>query len=470
MYGGGVLTALHAYAGHLEVARRGLSCVERAADAFGTDLRPEYAGVLAAATAAVAVADGDDRRAAGALESFFAEHAPESTEGGRLARRYPGLVHVLVPTSRATLETAPWGESVARAVRAARWFEAVMAGHEPAEPVAALRPLLNVLPLRWIVTATCHRVDRDGVEARQLVEDLVGTCGGEVRRLLRVLAEGGDAVVSDGARRLLAAVPIAPEDPIVIGVLGPVTVHHAGAGEDDVLAVESALRRERVRQVLATLVLEGTVRRDDLAARFWPDQEPRKASQNVRATLLHVNRALEPERGAGDAAFVLRADGDDLSLIGAPWVRTDLRQFEDALLDAATARADGVHSQELAHLEAALALVRGEPLADLRYEEWATGRVRRIVSHVVDAARRAAELAYADRRFRSAEAHAERCVALDPFDDTAHRYAVAAPLADGRLAAARAALERWERATSELGLEPSEEAAMYRRRLGVALR
>jgi hypothetical protein len=65
-----------------------------------------------------------------------------------------------------------------------------------------------------------------------------------------------------------------------------------------------------------------------------------------------------------------------------------------------------------------------------------------------------------------AEALARSAIDVDPWAEHAHAVLVAAALARGDRAAARAALQRCEAALSELGVEPSDETRRLARQAG----
>jgi LuxR family transcriptional regulator, maltose regulon positive regulatory protein len=476
VFGGGVLSTVHAYCGHIEAARAGMHVATNAGDStFREQLRPEYRGVLAALQASIDVAEGRDSQAAEVLRFFVESCGAESPEVSRVARRFPALVHVLLPELRGMIDAANYGPSLHRARQAAHWCE-LLASDNPSDIARAQRidanslaPLANVLPLRWAISSLCRFATFDPDTSASLAEDLVSRCGASVRADLRGEIERaeqrGDARAADGARKLLSLVRVAPTAPLQINLLGPLEVVHGVALDQATRGiVESELRRQRVRQMIATLAVERTVRRDDLASWLWPEVDSRKSSQNLRTTLTYANRVLEPDRGPGDAAFVLRATPDQITLVGAPWVRTDIAQFREHLLNADDARSAGMHSVELHHLEAAVGLVRGLPLQDLAYSEWAQPVVREFNGSIALASRRLAALCFAQRRYRDASRHASLCLMIEPFDEIAHRFAVSSALGDGRLNAAHQALTVWANRMEELGVV-SADLEMMRRRL-----
>ena len=89
-----------------------------------------------------------------------------------------------------------------------------------------------------------------------------------------------------------------PDDehpPVRISVLGPLDVEVAGAAEE-AGAASPTLRRQRVRTLLELLVLAGPLRRDRIGELMWPDLDPVAAGRNVRVTLSRLRAILEPGR------------------------------------------------------------------------------------------------------------------------------------------------------------------------------
>ena len=338
-----------------------------------------------------------------------------------------------------------------------------------AEP--AMR-ILNALPLRWAIEAAARFAEFDLDGARRICERLVGVRGPVVRLLLRECADGKHAELFkpaglapapvDGAKKLLTNVPVAPSEPLVVRVLGPLQISWGQRISDS-----PELRRERARQVIVALAALGPTSRETLMDRFWPELDRTAGAQNLRTTLNYVHKLLEPERGPGDAPFVLRQHGELLSLVGPPWLETDLARFTRLCDNADGLRRTGVHSGEVEELERALVLVRGEPLLDVLYEEWAAPLVRNIRTRISSAAQRAAELRFAASHHEMAQSNSAICVRFDPWNESANNITVSSLLAQGRIAAAREALQTWKGVQSELGLGRTTAIEILERRLGL---
>ncbi|WP_028067661.1 ATP-binding protein [Solirubrobacter soli] len=185
------------------------------------------------------------------------------------------------------------------------------------------------------------------------------------------------------------------------------------------------------RSLLAWLALHpGTHTRSRVAGTLWPAVLESSARASLRTTLSSVRRALGP---AGESA--LRSTRDTVELSGA-WV--DALEFE-SLVTAG-------------RLEAALALCRGDLLADLD-DDWALSARETHRSERSDVLRRLAEKA---PDAASALAWSRQRVALDPFGEDAHRALMEALSAVGDRAAALAVYERLQdRLRRQLAVAPS---------------
>ena len=473
-HGGALFGALHAYVGNVDLCRLNLGIAEHALalESGNSTPRPEYIALIAGAKAALAVAEGREADGAAIFREFFDAFPITTPVGGRTARRWPGLVAVLSTPERAFVFDAAYDSVIAEARDLARWFVSLRDGRKTKPPVPQPeRRLLNALPLRWAVEA-CARFATFQIDgARVLCEYLVRVRGSLVRSMLRSLADGTDGVsgpesdesVRTGAKRLLATVPVAPSLPLVVRVLGPLEIAWGDRVSD-----APELRRERARQIVALLAVRGSIGREALTDIIWPELDRNAAQQNLRTTLNYVHKLLEPDRGPGDAPFVVRQQGDQLSLIGPPWVEVDLTWFERLLADAAESRRIGAHSAEVEQLERALSMVRGEPLPDVAYDDWAAPHLRTIRAQIVSSAQRAAELRFAGGAHETAQIHASLCIRFDPWNESANNLLVTSLLAQGRIGAARDALHAWKNVQQDLGVATSPATSMLERRIGAS--
>lgn len=475
VYGGSMMSALHSYVGNVDIAEESLRIARAAADRSSNDRgpRPEYVGLLASAAAALAVAKGDEEGARELLIAFFNEYPATTPVGRRVARRWCGLVAVLLEDQRQAVFDAGYGPAIAEARSIVGWFIRMRAGDRLAPPIAEPeKRLLNALPLRWAIEAAARFAQFDLEGARRMCERLVGVRGPIVRLLLRECADGKHTAFFknaglapapvDGAKKLLTNVPVAPSEPLVVRVLGPLQIARGQKTSD-----APEMRRERARQIIVSLAALGPTSRETLMDRFWPELDRTAGAQNLRTTLNYVHKLLEPERGPGDAPFVLRQNGELLSLVGPPWLETDLARFTRHCDNAEGLRRTGVHSGEVEELERALNLVRGEPLVDVLYEDWAAPMVRNVRARISASAQRAAELRFAAGHHDLAQTSAAICMRFDPWNESANTITVTSLLAQGRIAAARDALQTWRGVQSDLGLGRNATIEMLERRLGV---
>ena len=219
----------------------------------------------------------------------------------------------------------------------------------------------------------------------------------------------------------------------------------------DGVAVEHAdLRRRRVRELLAVLVVRRQQRRDEIAELMWPDAaDPR---HNLRVTLGYLQRAIGPH-------VSLVVDHDRVRLLPNPWLRCDLWEL-DELLDAADSAERACDpTRTLDRYRLLLPMWSGDPFSDLGDIDWVRDEQTRHRHRYTSAAVRAGELHLAAGACREAVDAARRAIDADRFDERAHRLAMTAHLADGDLGGARVAADRCVTALAELQVGPSSETS-----------
>ncbi len=91
-------------------------------------------------------------------------------------------------------------------------------------------------------------------------------------------------------------------------------------------------RRERVRALVAWLIVHRRGTRDQLIGALWPDLDVEKGSKNLRTTLSYVHKLLEPRRSSRDATWFVQVDGPNVRL--NPQVEVDVWRFTELLDEA----------------------------------------------------------------------------------------------------------------------------------------
>jgi DNA-binding SARP family transcriptional activator len=415
------------------------------------------------AAAAQAVADGDETGAAALIRRQLLRFPLGDALGECHLRRSLAVGYVLEPRLRARWDATPLGPShlrirdVARALVDARAGRPVCTTVDPAVTFCAL-------PLPWSVELACRLVvagNPGGAELARWLSDVVGTT--VVEQLRRVEVRTGDPAAA-GAAAVLRTLPIRPAATLRVRALGPLEFED-GAGHN------SAPRRARVRQLLAALLLHRSMTREHIVDLFWPDFEVTDAQRNLRVTLTHLRRALDPDRARGQAGYNLRIVGETVSLFDSDALRIDLWDFDRLVDEAASARGRGDTCLQATLLDRAVRLWRGPPLDDLRSIADLEPLVQRIRLRHVDALLQLGELRLVEGRWQDAQTCAAKAVAEAPFDERAHRLALAAALQRGEPTAIQAAAHRVVAALRELGV-PAETTTRVllsgaRQRLGV---
>jgi DNA-binding SARP family transcriptional activator len=178
---------------------------------------------------------------------------------------------------------------------------------------------------------------------------------------------------------------------------------------------------------------------------LWPDRPPARPSQQISVLVSRLRSVLGPQRiPRTDAGYQLLAD----------WIDLDIA---NTLATAAARRlaAQNYASARLA-AEAALALMRGELLADEPDAPWADEERAAVARLAVDVRRTAARAALAVGDYAAARDMSEAVVAVDPYDEGALQVLMAALANSGQPGTALATFARArKRLREDLGVDPS---------------
>jgi predicted ATPase/DNA-binding SARP family transcriptional activator len=228
-------------------------------------------------------------------------------------------------------------------------------------------------------------------------------------------------------------------------VLGPVEVRDGSAAR--------ALGGPRRKALLLRLLLDAGsfVSADRLVDDLWRGQPAASALHSLHVYVSELRRALGP------GAAMLEREGRGYRVaLGSD--QLDAARFERMLAEARRASGERAHHRAAALTTGALALWRGEPYADVTYEEWAAGEIARLqeLRIVAEELRIEAELELGGHA--AAIAELEALIRAHPLQERLHYLLVLALYRADRQADALEAYQNCRRVLVEgLGLDPGAE-------------
>ena len=438
-----------ATAGRSAEAEAGLKLMR---DSVGSVASPEVALFDELVQVLNTIADGDEADARDRFEALLELLPLDTPQIAQLLRNLLGIVYVLSETARVHFDEDDLGPSWDVIRTAARALVAARSGRvdilkqlewpDPAITFAGLG-------IAFATELAARGHDAGCREAVGLARWLVDEIGDPARTWLRRLAGAELPAVASGARALLADVPMPPREHVRLELLGPVVLLREGAIVED-----RDWARQRVRELVAYMEANESIAAGTIGDVLWPDLPPERADHNLRVNLAYLRRVLEPERGRREATWYVRRDGPTVHL--GP-LETDVGEFEQLVQDAELAPSP---KQELELLEGALDLWRGEYLADLAGQSWATIRREHLRKLQLRALVRSGELELGRGDADRAAERGRAAIAVDEYDEAAHRLVIAAALASSDTVAARRAVEQCQAMLADLAVEPAEETAM----------
>jgi serine/threonine-protein kinase len=183
-------------------------------------------------------------------------------------------------------------------------------------------------------------------------------------------------------------------------ILGPFALERAG------IRIDTGRWQSRVQQLFKLLITapDRQRRREELIDLLWPDGDPAAVAGNLRILVHRLRLTL-----GGEPSPVL-SGGGWISLNPAYGWELDLEQMEEL-----AGEADGDGSR----LESAVALYRGEPLIEDRYEAWAAPLLARAQRVWRDAVLQLAGIHRARGQYAAAAIWFDRLLEVDPLDEEA---------------------------------------------------
>ena len=235
---------------------------------------------------------------------------------------------------------------------------------------------------------------------------------------------------------------------LFVRTFGGVSIHRGDWDGPEVM-----ISKRRARSLLGVLAAHVDTRllRDRAIDLLWPDADGDSAVNSLNQTVFQLRRYLDPSYRAGESPEYIESTSDHVGL-SRELIRTDLqelRRFTNTAVTMPWARRQAMASR-------LVSMIRGEFLADLSYETWASSvqvqvhnEVRRYLLPIASAKPVAYDV---DVALRAASA----LVLLDPYDEQATMALAEALSLTGRKVSARRLLVDYaNRVRSELGEEVS---------------
>ena len=238
------------------------------------------------------------------------------------------------------------------------------------------------------------------------------------------------------------------------------TLHFLGPPQLVLDNVPMAVERRKVVALLAYLALErGQQRRELLSTLLWPNYDQSKAFTNLRHTLWEIQQSM------GDGWLL--TDREKISLNEQADIWLDVRQFESLITQS---RTQNDISLRIPLLLESTKFYRDHFLAGFslkdapNFNEWAFAKSEDLRCQLADVLIHLSEDYCALGQAEKAIPYARRIVALDPFDESAHRRLMTVYWQAGQHSAALKQYQVCEETLrKELNLDPQPETyALYK--------
>jgi DNA-binding SARP family transcriptional activator/tetratricopeptide (TPR) repeat protein len=304
--------------------------------------------------------------------------------------------------------------------------------------------LLGIDPVFWLEPACQLLPALEIIDRRQVLEAISEHADEHTAALLRS-TDGAD--VQELRRELVQRFA----QPLLIRTFGTLAIQR-GSWSD----VEIPIGRRRTRLLLGLLAanLKSGLTRDQVLDNLWPDADPAAAVNSLNQTVFQLRRLIEPEYREGDHPQYLISTVDVVQL-NRDLVTTDLaeiRRLRQAFAEPRDAAGRGAIAREIVDF------VRGEYLADLKYEDWVATAQLSVHAEVRGALLPIAQGSSIGPTDDCALEAGCALAAIDPFDETAHVAMIRHLAATGRRIQARSLAGAFSRRLKrELDEEPSDE-------------
>jgi DNA-binding SARP family transcriptional activator len=330
-----------------------------------------------------------------------------------------------------------------------RWWSRRLAPHLRRSLTVLKSPqlaldLLAADPAFWLGPACDVLPGLHGAQRAAVLDAIERNADGNTAELLRGV-DGSDA------QELRRVIVQRFASRIYVRSFGALSVHR-GSWEEPA----SVIGRRRMRLLLGLLVanFDAGLTRDQAIDLLWPDADPSAAVNSLNQTVFQLRRLFEPSYREGESAQYLISNVDTIHL-NRELVVTDLNAIRRLNLeiqkpDDMASRSDRVHRL--------VDLVRGEYLADLKYEDWVAKAQMSVHSEVRGALLPIARGEVINPVHESVLQAGCALALIDPFDEGAHVAMIRQLAGSGRRNQARVLASGFvERLRDELDEEPSDE-------------
>jgi DNA-binding SARP family transcriptional activator len=223
-------------------------------------------------------------------------------------------------------------------------------------------------------------------------------------------------------------------------ILGPLEAY-------DPSGAEIRLPAGRGRALLAALLLRRgeVVSTDALIDALWGDRAPSTAAKAVQGYVSQLRRAL------GDGVLMTRSPGYVLRIDGES---VDAERFDQLAAEGRRRLEDADPGEALASLDAALALWRGQALADFAFDDFAQSEIQRLTERRLETQEARIDALLELGRSGGLVAELEALVAAHPGRERLRAQLMLALYRSGRQADALTVFRDGRRRAAELGLDP----------------
>ncbi|MBM4467470.1 MAG: hypothetical protein FJ014_18255 [Chloroflexi bacterium] len=228
-----------------------------------------------------------------------------------------------------------------------------------------------------------------------------------------------------------------------------------------------SFKYDHVRALLAYLAVEADRphRRERLAGLLWPEQPDPLALSNLRYALYHLRQAIGDHQATPPFLLTTR-ETLQFNTASDHWL--DVKAFEQHITDSESANQQigksANRQSAIGNLKSAIELYRGRFMEgfSLRdsplFEEWLLFKQEHIDRQMWSALHCLAQVHAVRGEYERAEPYARRLLALEPWDEEAHRQLMCLLALSGRRSAALTQYETCRRLLAEeLGVEPADE-------------